>query len=121
MHQFKRVLCFALVLTMMFGITAFASEHLLEGSKSVPAAPTLTAFGNTAKCKATIIDSGSYINATLELYQGSTLVDSWQKTGTGVVSFSEEAPIVRGLPYTLTLSGTINGVEFTPVSVTKTL
>lgn len=57
----------------------------------------------------------------MELWQGSTLIASWNKTGTGRVDFSETATIVNGLSYTLTVSGTVDGVAFTPRSVTKTL
>ena len=83
--------------------------------------PMLSAIGNTANCKCKITFSSQYIDATLELWQGSTLIASWHRTGNGRVDYSETATIVNGLNYTLTVSGTVDGVAFTSRSVTKTL
>lgn len=82
--------------------------------------PTLTITGSQASCSVTIRATGKTIDATLELWQGSSLIASWTDCNTGVLTLSGTASVVSGLTYTLTVSGTINGVEFTPCSVTKT-
>jgi len=54
------------------------------------------------------------------LKQGSTVIASWSDTGTGILTLSGTATVVSGITYTLTVSGTINGVPFAPASITKT-
>lgn len=120
MKKLKSVLPIVIALVLLFSSVAFAasvSEHDTRGVNML----SLTGLGGTASCKASVAFPGKAIDATLELYQGSTLVAWWTKTGTSSVSFSEQAPFTSGLSYTLTISGTANGVAFTPASVTKTL
>lgn len=121
MKKARIIIAILLVLVVIPASIAFAASEESESCRFVPSAPTLTATGSTASCKAQIRALGSSIDATLELYQGSTLINSWHKTGTSYVSFNETEPFTSGLSYTLTLSGTVDGVAFTPVSVTKTL
>ena len=109
----------ALVL-LLFSSSAFAASGNPDSITSV-GKPSITVSGNTATCSATVTFVGKNIDATLELWQGSTLVASWNKTGVSIVSFSEPVTITHGLTYTLTISGTANGVAFTPQSTTKTL
>ncbi len=116
----KRILPIVLSIVMLFSTCAFASSSNVSGPRGV-GSPTLTASGNTATCGCRITFSGQEIDATMELWQGSTLVASWQDTGTGRVDFYETVTIVRGLTYTLTVSGTVDGISFTPRSITKTL
>ena len=117
----KKVLLLVLVFVMAFSASAFAAETVKENERFAPSAPTLTVSGTTATCRGSIRYASAYIEADLELWQGSTLVASWHQTGTGRVTISETATIVHGITYTLTLSGTVNGVAFTPASITKTL
>lgn len=114
MKNAKRTVLIVCILIVAFSITAFAATEAVN-------APTLMGSGGIASCKARITYSGQSIDATLELYQGSTLITSWHKTGSSVVSFSETENYTSGLSYTLTISGTVNGIDFTPQSVTKTL
>ena len=120
MKKHKRILLIVMVLLLVFSVGAFAAQPDFSETKGA-GQPTLTVFGNTAKCKAIIKFSGQPIEATLELWQGSTLVGSWSNSGTGSVTVSGNATIVHGLTYTLTVSGTVNGVPFTPQSITRTL
>ena len=120
MNKPKRIIPIVLAIVLAFSSFAFAAVPQRGEIMSV-GAPKLNAVGNTAICECTITFGGQYIDATMELYQGSTLVASWNQTGTGQVVFYETETIVHGLTYTLTVSGTAGGVSFTPRSVTKTL
>ena len=72
-----------------------------------------------ATCSAVVSGSGSIV-VTLELRQGSSIIATWTRTGFNYVFIRETANVTNGLVYTLTLSGTVNGVEFNPTSVTVT-
>ena len=59
------------------------------------------------------------IDATMELWYGSTLVDSWSDSDSTCLTLAGTHSVVSGRTYTLTVSGTAGGVAFTgtPVSV----
>lgn len=81
--------------------------------------PSLSFSGTTANCAVSIKAFGKYIDATLELWQGSTLVDSWQNTGNNRVYISgTHSNCTPGVTYTLTVTGTIGGVPITCTPVT---
>ena len=120
MNRTKRILVTALALIMLLSVCAFADGSAIRGTMDVRS-PSMRVVGSTVYCSAIVTYSGQYIDATLELYQGSTLVDSWNKTGTSYVSFNEPESFTSGLSYTLTISGTVGGVAFTPQSTTQTL
>ena len=120
-HQKLRVLAIIMLVIALSAVGAHAADlSTFRGTRTTVSKPGLTFDGTIASCKSTIIASGQTINATLELWQGSTLVASWSDCKTGIVSLSGTATVTSGLTYTLTVSGTINGVAFTPQSVTKT-
>jgi len=119
----KTIKYVAVIMAMfiLFSISAYATaDQSEEGYRLVAPTPTLSFVNGTAKCKVTLRASGQYIDATLELWQGGTLVDSWSDTGTGYLILSGSAPVTGGVPCTLTVSGTANGVAFTPASITRT-
>ena len=120
MLKAKRIIPIFLVLALMFGSVVFANTEQKEQERSIDGL-SFTVNGSTVSCNAKVKYYGQFIDATLELYRGSTLVAWWTKTGTGFVSFSEPAPFISGLSYTLTISGTANGIAFTPQSITQTL
>ena len=75
---------------------------------------------NVATCAATVQENGKQIKVTLELWCGTTRVDSWSASGTSFVKLMETASVSSGKTYRLVLSGTIDGKAFTPKSVSKT-
>jgi hypothetical protein len=82
--------------------------------------PRMFIVGSTATCSASLKAPGQYIDATLELKQGSTVVASWSDSATGELILSGTATVTSGVTYTLTVYGTIDGVAFTPASITRT-
>lgn len=112
--MWKRTILVALCLIMLLPIQTHAVEQRAAVNQ-----PTLTFSGTTALCEFRITDLGKNIQVTMELWNGSTLVDSWGKSGTHTVALSESCTVTRGQTYTLKVSGTIGGVGFNSVSITK--
>ena len=81
--------------------------------------PTLVFNGTTADCSVQIKAKGKYIDATLELWQGSTMVNSWHDAGNHSVFIQgTHSNCTPGVTYTLTVTGTIGGVPITCTPVT---
>ncbi|MCD8192370.1 MAG: hypothetical protein LUD55_06235 [Oscillospiraceae bacterium] len=98
-------------------ISGFCFAANAEARTSI-GAPVLSFSGNTAQCSVRIIENGK-ISATLELWQGNTLIDSWEGSGTSYLSISGSHTVTSGKTYTAKVSGTANGVEFTGTSESK--
>lgn len=115
MHMKRKIVILVLALALLLGITipVFAS------TLSVSSQLRLTLNGSTATCKFKVTDPGKYINATMELWQGSTFITSWSASGYSIVNMSETYTITSGLTYTLKGYGTSGGVSFTAPDVTK--
>ena len=105
----KRCLTILLMLVLLFCSVSMAATNVT---------PVLTFSGTTANCSVTILAKGKAIDATLELWQGSTLVDSWHGTGISLVTISGTHICTPGITYTLTVTGTIGSqsISCTPVS-----
>ncbi len=83
--------------------------------------PRLTFTGTTANCYVKIMAMGKQISATMELWHGTTLVDSWSKSGTSPLVMNEtHSGCVSGWTYTLKINGTIGGVAFSEITETAT-
>ena len=109
----KKTLVLILLLFLLFSTVVYAATTAVG-------TPVLTFSGTKATCKITVVQSGKPINVTLSLYQGSTLVDSWSKSGTSTVRIEEKSDVNHGVTYRLEASGTINGVPFTATPTTGT-
>jgi hypothetical protein len=62
---------------------------------------------------------GKDISATMELWQGTTLIAVWFGSGSNSVSISGSASIITGRTYTLKVYGTANGISFEAVPVSR--
>ena len=111
----KRVFSIALALALLT-MLIIPTQATVQATR---VKPSLSFNGTTASCSATVKGSGEII-ATLELWQGSTLVASWSGTGTVSVFLHGTATVLHGQTYTLTVSGTVGGVEINAVPVTRT-
>lgn len=111
----RKFVAVILILTMLaaLGINASAAE-----ARATRVTPVLTFDGTSANCEVRITEFGKRIEATLELWQGNTLIDSWTGSASNRLIISETCTVVRGQTYTLKVSGTIGGEAFegTPVS-----
>ena len=105
----KKFIIVGMLLVLLLSNTVYAAQTVQ---------PTLSFSGTTANCSVTIRAKGKAIDATLELWQGSTMVASWHKTGTSSVTISETYNCTSGVTYTLTVTGTIGGQTIIAIPVT---
>lgn len=105
----KRImpLLMALLLAMSFAVPS----TLATGSRTVSGRPVLRISGTTAYCEADYVstNSNAKITVTLTLKQGSSAIDSWSNSGTGMVAISETCTVQAGKNYDLVLNATVNG------------
>ena len=112
----KRIISIVLSVAVF---TLLLSVPVVAATQTVRATPNLSFSGTTANCSATIRGSGT-IDATLELWHGSTLIASWSGTGTNRLTINGTASVSHGQTYTLTVTGTVGGVTINATPVTKT-
>ena len=110
----KRFIAVGLILVMFLSIQVLAAQVRSQ------VIPSLSFSSTTANCAVTVVDPGAEIDIELTLWYGNTKVASWNDSGTSVVSIDETCRVVKGRTYTLTVTGTINNEDITPISVTKT-
>ena len=111
----RKIVALIVVIALLLSFTVIGFAE----NKAVVTTLSLSLNGTTATCKMRVSDPGKYINATMELWQGSTFITSWSASGYSVVSMSETYTITSGLTYTLKGYGTSGGVSFTAPDVTK--
>ena len=113
----KRYFCILIAVALVLSISCYAVS-----TRAVYAYPTLTFNGTQATCKATIIGQSTTdsIAATMYLYRGSTLIDSWSASGTGVLRMEGFATVSRNKTYTLTVNYSVNGITQDPVTISRT-
>ena len=56
----------------------------------------------------------------MELWQGNILIDDWSASASGILKIDETTTVAKNKTYTLTVEYTVNGVEHTPVSISRT-
>ena len=112
----KRIVSLLIALTLLISsVTAYAAEPRINAAN-----PHLSFNGTTAECYVSCRGDKTTdkITATLTLYQGNTVVDSWSASGTSRVVLSEKCSVKRGNSYKLTLTWSVNGVQQSTTSVT---
>lgn len=103
----KKIASVALVLIMVLSISTIAQARLVKPIT------TLKFSGTTANCSVTVISGSDEIEATMELWHGSTLVDSWSGSDVGVLTIEGSCRVTKGQTYYLVVSGTAGGRSFT--------
>ena len=96
-----------LVFVLMLSTVASAAE-----ARAAKAVPSLSFEGTTANCAVSITDLGGEIKATLTLWNGNRVIDSWSGEGTSILHINGSCVVVKGVSYTLRVTGTIDGVPF---------
>lgn len=112
----KRIFSFFLVLALVLAIPVYAE------ARTSTLVVDLSFNGTTASCSATAFTDRTTdkVSMAIELYQGNTKVTSWEKSGSGSLSFRDTAKVTKGKTYTLKAYATINGVEYSKTSGAKT-
>ncbi len=113
----KRVFCLLVVMTMILAVPAYAAS-----TRAIMLAPDITFDGTEAECtvRITANNASDKIVATMELWQGTTLVDSWSGNGLWTLKLNGTANVQKNKTYTLIVDYSINGVTQTPGTFTKT-
>lgn len=104
----KRFVPLFFVFVLILSLSANAAEP-----RANLVIPNLSFEDTTANCSVTITAPGKAIKATMNLWYGNQLVDSWSGTATSALFLSGSAQAVDGRMYTLTVVGTIDGTAFT--------
>lgn len=110
----RRLIAFILVVIV---ITSFSVPVFAE-TRAARITPSLSFSGTTANCRVTVSASQQDIDATLELWDGNTMVNSWSKSGSSYVLVSGTHACVSGRYYTVKVSGTIDDVAFSTTGAT---
>ena len=105
------LLSFVIVLCMGIGVAE---------ARSAIVRPQLLFDGSTAECYVYIRSPGDEIEATMELWEGRTLLDSWSGSGSSVLTLEGSHRATSGHTYTVEIYGTVDGepLDVTPVSET---
>lgn len=113
----KRTFVILIVLSVLLIVPAHAMS-----ARAIRAAPLLTFNNTNAKCfvEITVTWTTDKISATMELWQGDTLIDDWSGNGTGVLVLEGTAPVSKNKTYTLVVYYSVNGEDQTPVSISRT-
>lgn len=113
----KRLLaCTAMLCAILFSLTV---AHAAVTPHANPNAD-LNFNGTTAICGVRISAPGKTIKATMQLWQGNTLVDSWNGSGTSMLRLSGTHSVTKGKTYTVRVTCTVNGSSYAVNPVTKT-
>jgi hypothetical protein len=112
----KRAISLVWMVVLMLSISAQAIQP-----KNSSASPTLVFNGTTAICSVMCRGNSTTddIDATLTLYQGSIVVDSWYASGKYRINISDSCTVQSGKMYTLTVEYAVNNVDMPAVSTTK--
>ncbi len=115
----RRMLVLILVILIFVSLPIHA---LANTPRIIVIAPRLSFSGTTATC--TLQVTGHYatdrIEAVLKLWDGNTCLQTWNLSGTLVLTFSDTYSVIRNHEYTLTADVTINDVARPRVSFTGT-
>lgn len=94
----------------MLLIIAMASTAYAATPRALLIVPSLEFDGMTAECSVAIAANlNDEIKATIILWKGSSVVETWTESGTSYINFSGEATVTSKGEYTLTVDATING------------
>ena len=113
----RRILAVVAVMLVFSCAVASAATPYALGAN-----PTLSFDDEVAECYVECRgrSTSDKIEATLTLYQGSRVVDSWSDSGRGSVTISETCNVESGVTYRLAVEWSVNGVDQLTVGVTKT-
>lgn len=102
----KRHFIFTFLIVLLLSTSAYAQEQRANSNEA-----DLHFSNTTAYCYVRIYanNSKSNISATIELWSGSQLIGTWEKSTTGSITFSQDVSVEKGKNYKLTVNYTIDG------------
>ena len=93
----KKTLSLILALILLLSCSATAQATSVQAA--TPSA-SITINGTTATCRVSIAKPGKTIHATLQLWQGRTMIDSWSGSGTSYLLVTGSHEVTKGKTYT---------------------
>ena len=113
----KRISSLAVLLALILAIPAYAASQRL-----VDVLPDVTFANTNATCTVEIYAdrSNDRINATMELWQGTQRIGSWNDSDLGYLFMEETAIVEFNKTYRLVINYSINGVTKNPVTIYRT-
>lgn len=101
----------SLVLALSMLLSCFVVAQAVSIQSVTPSA-LITINGATATCRVSITKPGQSIHATLQLWQGNTMIDSWIGSGTSYLLVTGSHGVTRGKTYTAKVVCTVDGQSF---------
>ena len=91
-------------------------------TRTIYARPSITFSGTEADCmvRITADKMSDKIVGTMELWHGTTMIDSWSGTGMYTLKLNGTAKAEKNKTYTLKVEYSVNGVRRTPVQISET-
>jgi len=114
MKRIALVLAVIIVLSMPLSVQAVQS-------RAISITPEVSVSGTTATCNVTVMadNMSQYLEATIKLYRGSTLIATWYEEGYGYIRFRETKTVLSGYTYKLTVDLTVDGVAVPQATATS--
>lgn len=112
----KKAICLLLMTAIVLSAICFVFASEMGNANTIV---QFDVNGTVGNCTAIVNSPTDYIEATMELRRGATVIDSWSESGIGSITLSEVVNLTRGYSYTLIVYGTTNGTSFPAKSITK--
>lgn len=101
----------SLILALILLLSCSATAQAISVQAATPSA-SITINGTTATCRVSIAKPGKSIHATLQLWQGCTMLDSWSGSGTSYLLVTGSHKVTKGKTYTVKVVCTVDGQSF---------
>lgn len=113
----KKIGSLVVLLALILAIPAHAASPRL-----VDVLPDITFANNNATCTVEIYAdrSDDRISATMELWQGTKRIDTWNDSDSGNLFMEKSARVEANKIYKLVVNYSINGVSKNPVTIYRT-
>lgn len=114
----KRFCALVLLFAVLLTIPAYAAST----PRTPFLRPAISFSGTTANCSMVVTadNTRDKISATLELWHGNTLMDSWENSGSGVLRINGSSKVTKGKTYKVIGKVKINNTTYPPVEVSGT-
>ena len=100
----------AFVLAVIFVLSMPLSIQAAQ-PRAITVFPEISVNGTTATCTVRAIadNMSEYLEATIRLYRGSTLIATWYEDGYGYINWTQTKTVLSGYTYKLTVDLTVDG------------
>ncbi|MBQ5642601.1 MAG: hypothetical protein IIV13_02445 [Bacteroidaceae bacterium] len=113
----KRVGSLVVLLAFILAIPTYAASP-----RQADVQPNITFANNNATCTLEIYAdrSNDRISATMELWQGTQKIDTWNTSDSGYLFMEETARVEANKTYKLVVNYSINGIAKNPMTIYRT-